>query len=79
MQDVSTIAGFLRNDGTLSDYIAGVLERSSDAGQTLTLNALQVRYARAMVSACRGNKSRAARVLGVSRRSLYRLLDREAA
>lgn len=40
------------------------------------LEVLSCRYAVAVVLHERGNKAKAARVLGVDRRTLYRLLDR---
>lgn len=45
----------------------------------LTIDELIQRHTRAVLDACNGNKSQAARVLGIDRRSLYRLLAREAA
>lgn len=78
MSYVSVVAAKLRSDGSLSELIADVLERASETGEQLSLRALSVRYVRAVVDACQGNKSRAARVLGVSRRTLYRWLEREA-
>lgn len=40
-----------------------------------TLEEITRRYVRRVLDACNGNKSRAARVLGIDRRSLYRRLD----
>lgn len=48
-------------------------------GEIIPLGALCVRYVRATVAVCGGNKSQAARALGLTRRTLYRWLEREAA
>ena len=42
-----------------------------------TLDMMIDRYARRVLDACGGNKTAAAQVLGIDRRSLYRLLARE--
>ena len=44
-------------------------------GQHMSLHDLERSYARHIVQAQGGNKAAAARVLGVNRRTLYRLLD----
>ena len=62
-----------------------VLQRALLPGQPpgpdtlLPLDTLIQLYARHVVERCGGNKSHAAKLLGVSRRKLYHLLDREAA
>jgi len=43
--------------------------------EMLTLDEMERRYVRRVLAACRGNKSQAAKVLGIDRRSLYRRLD----
>ena len=43
----------------------------------ITLSELEHRYLQRVLSLVGGNKSRAARVLGLDRRTLYRMLDRE--
>jgi two-component system response regulator HydG len=43
----------------------------------MTLSELERRYLQRVLSLVGGNKSRAARVLGLDRRTLYRMLDRE--
>lgn len=42
----------------------------------VTLDELDRRHIRAVLEACGGNKSEAARVLGISRRNVYRWLAR---
>jgi len=41
----------------------------------ITLDEMERRYIRAVLQACRGNKSQAARVLGMDRRALYRRIS----
>jgi len=43
-----------------------------------TLANLQISYIQEMVNACGGNKTQAAKVLGIDRRTLYRMLDRSS-
>jgi two-component system response regulator HydG len=47
-----------------------------DVGELLTLEQLEARYVRKVLEMVAGNKSRAARVLGLDRRSLYRRLQK---
>lgn len=54
------------------------LEGALEPGSVVPLDQLKVIYSRAVVARYGGNKSHAAKALGVSRRSLYRLLEREA-
>jgi len=49
---------------------------SDDPQTMLTLGELEERYIHKVLSAVEGNKSKAARVLGIDRRTLYRKLDR---
>jgi two-component system, NtrC family, response regulator AtoC len=51
------------------------LAMSGEAPELLTLDEMERRYIRRVLLACNGNKSQAARVLGLDRRSLYRRLD----
>ncbi|MCB9584838.1 MAG: sigma-54-dependent Fis family transcriptional regulator [Polyangiaceae bacterium] len=44
--------------------------------QMLTLDALEERYIRRVLKAVQGNKTQAAKILGLDRRTLYRKLDR---
>src|SRR5690606_1418520 len=46
-----------------------------DAEELVTLEELQARYIRRVLDMVGGNKSKAARILGLDRRSLYRRLD----
>lgn len=48
----------------------------SDPDQMLTLQELERRYIQAVLAAVDGNKSRAAKILGLDRRTLYRKLER---
>jgi two-component system response regulator HydG len=48
-----------------------------EATEMMTLSELERRYLQRVLSLVGGNKSRAARVLGLDRRTLYRMLDRE--
>ena len=44
--------------------------------QLMTLSELEARYIKQVVRAVNGNKTRAAEILGLARRTLYRRLDR---
>jgi two-component system response regulator HydG len=44
--------------------------------ELITLEEMERRYVRRVLDACGGNKTQAAKVLGVDRRSLYRRLER---
>ncbi|MBK7072852.1 MAG: sigma-54-dependent Fis family transcriptional regulator [Myxococcales bacterium] len=46
-----------------------------DPSQLMTLGEVERRYVRRVLGACAGNKTRAARILGIDRRSLYRRLE----
>ncbi len=46
-----------------------------DPDELLTLDEVERRYIRRVLAVCNGNKSQAARVLGMDRRSLYRRLE----
>lgn len=53
------------------------LAAPEEATEMMTLSELEHRYLQRVLSLVGGNKSRAARVLGLDRRTLYRMLDRE--
>ena len=53
-----------------------IMPSESDPDQMLTLQELERRYIQAVLDAVDGNKSRAAKVLGLDRRTLYRKLER---
>jgi DNA-binding NtrC family response regulator len=68
---------------SLDDLPAEVRDKKSPGDDTLqdlpgTLSALQRERVLAVLESTHGNKERAARLLGISRRTLYRLLDRYA-
>ena len=45
--------------------------------QRPTLAAMSAAYVREILAECRGNKSEAARILGISRKNLYERLERD--
>jgi DNA-binding NtrC family response regulator len=49
-------------------------ERNGEAGKKPTLAELEKRYAREVLDATGGNKTRAAEILGIDRKTLYRLI-----
>ena len=53
-----------------------VVLAADTAAELITLKALEVRYLRRVLSLVDGNKTRAAEILGVDRRTLYRMLER---
>ena len=54
-----------------------LLPPTEEATELMTLAELERRYLQRVLALVSGNKSRAARVLGLDRRTLYRMLDRE--
>jgi two-component system response regulator HydG len=50
--------------------------REEESEQTLTLNQLERSYIEKVLKSARGNKTQAAKLLGVDRRTLYRKLER---
>lgn len=52
-------------------------DRTAELSGVLTLEELSDRHMRFVLELCHGNKSAAARVLGISVRSVYRWLDRQ--
>jgi DNA-binding NtrC family response regulator len=51
------------------------LEVSDDPEEMITLEEMERRYVRRVLVACRGNKTHAAKILGLDRRTLYRRLE----
>jgi two-component system response regulator HydG len=47
--------------------------------ELITLEAMESRYVQRVLSLVAGNKTRAAEILGVDRRTLYRMLERGSA
>jgi DNA-binding NtrC family response regulator len=56
-----------------------VLLSAETEAELVTLEAMAARYLRRVLSLVGGNKTRAAEILGVDRRTLYRMLERDAA
>ncbi len=50
---------------------------ADDPSELITLDEMEKRYVRRVLAACGGNKTQAAKVLGIDRRSLYRRLEGE--
>jgi DNA-binding NtrC family response regulator len=64
----------------LQDYHSSKIVISTQSpAELVTLDEMERRYARQVLDACGGNKTQAARVLGIDRRSLYRRLEQRAA
>jgi two-component system response regulator HydG len=68
--DVESLPPKLRDDQAKRMVIDGI-----DPNELTTLAELEGRYVRRVLAACDGNKTHAARVLGIDRRSLYRRLE----
>jgi two-component system, NtrC family, response regulator AtoC len=51
---------------------------AADPSELITLSEMEKRYVRRVLAACGGNKTQAARILGIDRRSLYRRLEGDA-
>ena len=54
-----------------------IVDRRRRLDELITLDEMERRYVRQVLDAVGGNKTHAARVLGIDRRSLYRRLDDE--
>jgi two-component system response regulator HydG len=57
------------------EYRPRRLELSLAPDQLVTLHEMELRYMRQVLARVNGNKSQAARILGIDRRSLYRKLE----
>jgi two-component system, NtrC family, response regulator AtoC len=57
------------------DYVPKRLEIALVPDQLVTLQEMELRYVRQVLARVNGNKSQAARILGIDRRSLYRKLE----
>ena len=53
----------------------GIVVNLEDTGAMITLDEMERRYVRQVLESVHGNKTHAARVLGIDRRSLYRRLE----
>src|SRR5579871_4075301 len=53
-----------------------VLVTSDDPSELITLEEVERRYVARVMEAVRGNKTAAARILGIERKRLYRMLER---
>ncbi len=76
MQQATEVSGVLRDSAQKCQAVTAVV--TAFGGDAPTLEELKHIYARAVLRALGGNKSAAARQLGITRRSLYRLLALEA-
>jgi len=52
-----------------------VLIAGDDPSELVSLEVVERMYILRVIDACKGNKSRAARVLGIGRKTLYRRLE----
>ena len=52
-----------------------IIIESTNPAELMTLEELESRYVRTVLAACTGNKTKAAKILGIGRRSLYRMLE----
>jgi two-component system response regulator HydG len=60
----------------IRDHKSGhLLVVTDDPSEMISLEALERRYVLKVVETCKGNKSKAARVLGIGRKTLYRKLE----
>ena len=60
---------------TGNDYAERVQYANENTAEMITLDEMERRYVRQVLDSVRGNKTHAARVLGIDRRSLYRRLE----
>ena len=75
-------SGSLADAHIIRSLLAGAGEARPEAapepgiGDDLTLKELEKRHIEAVLKRCRGNRTRAAEVLGIERKSLYRKAER---
>jgi transcriptional regulator with PAS, ATPase and Fis domain len=65
--------------GDLPDSLRAAAERHARGDRRRTLRELEADYVREILAATKGNKTEAARILGISRKNLYERLEREEA
>lgn len=63
--------------GLCQSALRAMADGVASVARAPTLVELQVHYVHAVLEVCGGNKTHAARVLGIGRRSLYRWLARK--
>lgn len=63
--------------GHLPDGLRAAAERRARENRPLTLAEIEANYIREVLAAAKGNKTEAARILGISRKNLYERLARE--
>ena len=63
--------------GHLPDGLRAAAERRARENRPLTLAEIEANYIREVLAASKGNKTEAARILGISRKNLYERLARE--
>lgn len=79
---ITTIAEVSASESLVNDLlVTNVAKRLSAlvGAAVVPLEVLCTAYVRATLDACNGNKSHAARALGIDRRSIYRWLAKQAA
>ena len=73
--DLLTVAA--QHAGLCRNALKAMAEGVAIVARPPTMEELQMHYANAVVAACNGNKTEAAKLLGIGRRSLYRWLARK--
>jgi transcriptional regulator of acetoin/glycerol metabolism len=66
----------ITTDDLPDNLLLGPLPGEAEEGETQDLHQIQRRHVQAVLHEAKGNKVHAARALGISRRALYRLLEK---